>query len=173
MAIYRLLDKVSPLKTDCGLLCGAACCSSTDANMGIYLLPGEEKMFSRKETWLKWQIESALDFDFPDSWTGKIHFIRCTNAPNCPRKLRPLQCRFFPLAPHLTEDGLLVIIRYTSELPYLCPLIENKTQLMPSYSQVVYTVWKRLIKDPIIYDLVRFDSNDRNKDLIDIVYPIL
>ena len=27
-AIYRLLDRVSPLDTDCGALCGAACCTS-------------------------------------------------------------------------------------------------------------------------------------------------
>ena len=25
-AIYRLLDRVSPVDFDCGILCGAACC---------------------------------------------------------------------------------------------------------------------------------------------------
>ena len=27
-AIYRLLDKVSPIEYDCGKLCGAACCTA-------------------------------------------------------------------------------------------------------------------------------------------------
>ena len=58
-AIYRLLNRVSPLPTDCGELCAAACCccggdgtdaDSLDFDMGIYLLPGEEKLFDRKDT---------------------------------------------------------------------------------------------------------------------------
>ena len=39
-AIYRLLDRVSPVDYDCGTLCGAACCmveSEPDMEMGIYL----------------------------------------------------------------------------------------------------------------------------------------
>lgn len=36
-AIYRLLDRVSPVDYDCGTLCGAACCmveSEPDMEMG-------------------------------------------------------------------------------------------------------------------------------------------
>ena len=56
-AIYRLLDRVSPLDCDCGTLCGAACCTcvsdETEGSpaLGIYLLPGEEKVFTKKESW--------------------------------------------------------------------------------------------------------------------------
>lgn len=171
-AIYRLLNTVTPLETDCGLLCGAACCRSSEDNMGIYLLPGEEKLFTRKETWLKWEIENAQNFDFPDSWYGRIYFIRCTNAPLCPRNQRPLQCRFFPLAPYLRSDGKLFMIRYYSELPYACPLIDNKTPLNPSFIKAVYTVWHRLIQDPLIYDLVRYDSDLKGQGDIDLIYPI-
>ena len=78
-AIYRLLDKVSPLDDDCGLLCGAACCTcdncegadaivegasdDADYEMGIYLLPGEEQMFDGDEDWIKWGHLAAEDFD--------------------------------------------------------------------------------------------------------------
>ena len=57
-AIYRLLDRVSPVDFDCGILCGAACClcdyipedipytadgdENADSYMGLMLLPGEE-----------------------------------------------------------------------------------------------------------------------------------
>lgn len=170
-AIYRLLDKVSPLDYDCGTLCGAACCTCTgdapyDAlQLGIYLLPGEEKLFTEQEDWLKWTVEMAEDFDFPDSWFGKIYFIKCNTPPVCPRKTRPLQCRFFPLAPHLTEEGILRLVLCTTELPYVCPLIAKNMELTPSFIQATYTVWKHLIRDPLIYDLVEMDSEDREFEL--------
>lgn len=180
-AIYRLLDRVSPLSTDCGQLCSAACCScggdgsneeSTDFEMGIYLLPGEEKLFSRKESWLKWSVEDAEDFEFPDSWSGKVYFVRCKTPPHCPRELRPLQCRFYPLAPYLTEKGELNLILSPTELPYSCPLITERLPLQSSFIRATFTVWKRLIKDPLIRDLVVMDSKalrKRNRKKINIV----
>lgn len=168
-AIYRLLNRVSPLSTDCGKFCGAACCScggdgsstdSLDYDMGIYLLPGEEKLFSMQEDWLKWSIEYAEDYDFPDSWFGKIYFVRCKTPPYCPREMRPLQCRFFPLAPYLTEGGELRLILSTVELPYTCPLITDQIQLEERFIKATYTVWKHLIVDPLLYDLVQLDSDD-------------
>ena len=141
-AIYRLLNRVSPLSTDCGSLCAAACCNcggdgtneeSTDFEMGIYLLPGEEKLFTRREPWLKWNMEDAEDYNFPDSWHGKIYFVRCKTPPHCPREMRPLQCRFFPLAPHLTPDNQLALIYSQIKLPYECPLIKEKRILEPAF----------------------------------------
>ncbi len=168
-AIYRLLDRVSPIKTDCGLLCDSACCRNTEGNMGIYLLPGEEKLFSRKEAWLRWDVENAEDYEFPDSWHGKIYFLTCLGPAYCHRKERPLQCRFFPLAPHITRDGKLVMIIFPLKLPYECPLIQNKTDLEPSFVKAVHTVWARLVQDPLIRDLVLHDSNDRDDTSLSVV----
>ncbi len=171
-SIYRLLDKVSPLATDCGTLCGAACCTcggdgttvdSTDFDMGIYLLPGEEKLFTRKEPWLKWNVEDAEDFEFPDSWTGKVYFVRCTTPPECPREMRPLQCRFYPLCPYLDENQELHLILSPTDLPYKCPLIQDKMELQPRFVQATFTVWKRLLGDPYINDLVKLDSKELRK----------
>ncbi len=173
-AIYRLLNKVSPLPSDCGQLCSAACCScggdaadenGLDFDMGIYLLPGEEKLFSRKETWLKWSVENAEDYEFPDSWQGKIYFVRCKTPPHCPREKRPLQCRFYPLAPYLTDDGKLRLILSPADLPYSCPLIADNIPLQPSFIKATYTVWKRLIRDPVIRDLVEMDSKELRKNV--------
>lgn len=179
-AIYRLLDRVSPLASDCGRLCGAVCCTCGEKSvadvqeeLGIYLLPGEEKLFSRKETWLSWSVETAQDYDFPPSWQGKIYFVRCTCAPSCPRKLRPLQCRFFPLAPHLLPDQTLTLILSPLELPYRCPLIDDAITLTPSFIQATYTVWRRLIQDPLIYDLVAYDSDERDEASLTFVWPKL
>ncbi len=168
------MDRVSPLASDCGVLCGAACCTceedgEEDFELGIYLLPGEEKLFTGEETWLSWSAENAADYDFPDSWTGKVYFVHCTCAPHCPRTQRPLQCRFFPLTPHLYEDGRLVLILSPLELPYRCPLIERRMTLTPSFIRASYTVWRRLLQDPLIYDLVELDSSDRDEDQLKIV----
>ena len=168
-AIYRLLNYITPLTTDCGALCGAACCTSEEEDMIIYLLPGEEKLFTRREDWLIWDYDLAEDYDFPESWFGKVYYVRCKTAPVCPREMRPLQCRFFPLAPHLTEDGVLHLIRYPGDLPYVCPLLEKYVRLEPRFVKAVHTVWTHLIRDPLIYDLVEFDSSDRDEGELDFV----
>lgn len=171
-AIYRLLNRVSPLPADCGQLCTAACCNcggdgsseeSLDFDMGIYLLPGEEKLFTGRENWLKWSVEDAEDFEFPDSWRGKVYFIRCKTPPHCPRERRPLQCRFYPLAPYLSEEGEFSLILSPAELPYRCPLITERIPLQESFIKATYTVWKRLIRDPLIFDLVKMDSSALRK----------
>ena len=98
-AIYRLLDRVSPIDYDCGKLCGAACCTCADTNgddmeMGIYLYPGEHKIHNKKDNWLDWTVEDAAEFEFPDSWNGPVYFVRCKTPPVCPREKRPLQWSF-------------------------------------------------------------------------------
>lgn len=162
-AIYRLLDKVSPVNYDCGTLCDAACCNcgKDDEDLGIYLLPGEDKVHERNSDWLTWSSELAEDYDFPESWTGKVYFVRCNTPPHCPREKRPIQCRTFPLVPHLDEDDVLSLILNDSELPYTCPLIEKQMELTPEFIKATYTCWKHLLKDPLIYDLIRQDSDDR------------
>ena len=183
IAIYRLLDRVSPIADDCGKLCGSACCtyeapgdeSHDDFSMGLYLLPGEEKIFSGDEDWLQWSWEYAENYEFPDSWHGKVYFLKCLDAPFCNRKKRPLQCRIFPITPHIDEYGNLFMIYQSGQLPYSCPLISDKIKLNDDFLKANYTVWKHLLRDPLIYDLVEMDSQYRieDGDEIEILYPHL
>ena len=129
--------------------------------MGIYLLPGEDKLHRKKDNWLTWSEERAEDYAFPDSWKGTVYFVRCKTPPHCPREKRPIQCRTFPLAPHFMEDGRLVMILNDLELPYRCPLITEKMNLNPDFLEITHRCWKRLVKDPLIRDLVRMDSDER------------
>lgn len=166
-AIYRLLDRVSPVDYDCGKLCQAACCTCSDPSsedeLGIYLYPGEDKIHDKKDSWLEWTSENAEDFEFPDSWSGKVYFVKCKTPPNCPRQKRPFQCRTFPLTPHLHEDGRLELIYNDVELPYSCPLIEDEIPLNEDFVKATYTVWSHLLRDPLIYDLVEMDSRERER----------
>ena len=168
-AIYRLLDRVSPLEFDCGLLCGAACCREEDMDepeeeLGMSLLPGEHKIHDRRDRWLQWSTDRAEDMEYPASWKGKVYFVKCRGPEHCRRELRPLQCRTFPLAPHLNGENDLLMILNEMDLPYQCPLTdpEMAAALHPHFVRATYTVWKRLLTDPLIRDLVEMDSLDRS-----------
>ena len=164
-AIYRLLNRVSPIDSDCGLLCGAACCTAEreGSDMGIYLLPGEDKVHDKNDSWLKWTSEDAEEYDFPESWKGKVFFVNCNGPMECKRDIRPMQCRTFPLSPHITEDGELLMLYNDMELPYRCKLIDEEIPLNDSFVKATTTVWSHLIEDPLIYDLVREDSKAREE----------
>ncbi len=101
--LYRLLDLETPLKArDCGKLCNGACCEESDEGEGMYLFPGEEKLFSGKESWY---LIDSTDFLYGQK-TAKI--LICNGK--CRRNMRPLSCRIFPLAPHRTRQGLELVL---------------------------------------------------------------
>jgi len=192
-AIYRFLDFFSPIDDDCGKLCGAVCCLcstdptedtpscpgdvNADHSMGLYLLPGEEQLFDGHEDWINWGYIDADEYDFPESWHGPVPFFQCTTAPNCPREKRPLQCRTFPLVPHIHEDGMLYMIYDRDPLPYECPLISNPDEhpLDPGFVKATWRVWSHLVRDPLIMDLVELDSEIRLEEgwPVEIVWPEL
>jgi hypothetical protein len=119
---------------------------------------------------MTWHTQSTEEYDFPESWHGKVFWVRCNEPPHCLREMRPIQCRTFPLSPHLTEEGELCLVWNDSDLPYICPMIEDETELQPDFIKATYTVWKHLIRDPLIYDLVRMDSEEREE--AESVYPL-
>ncbi len=157
--IYRRWDEATPVPFDCGRICGATCCMTDGGQtMGIYLLPGEEKVHDKKDPWLTWSMDEAQDYDFPEAWRGKVPFVSCRGPAHCKRDKRPIQCRTFPLRPYLAQDGTLLMIYDQDDLPYACPLIENETQLSEDFIRASYDNWEILITDPLIRDIVRMDS---------------
>ena len=80
-AARALLSDVTPLKSDCGRLCGGACCQpSTEETQGMLLFPGEEALYA------------GLDgYRVLDCAEGKL--LIC--AGHCRREERPLSCRIF------------------------------------------------------------------------------
>lgn len=166
-AIYRLLNMVETEVYDCGELCGNACCMCRESSedMGIYLLPGEHLILresegetsldnSEDESWLTWEQQAPEDIGFPTSWGGPVYFVKCKTPPMCPRKYRPLQCRTFPLKPIIDENGVLEMIWEDSELPYICPIIEQNLPIHDSFYKATYTAWKHLLQDRRIMELV-------------------
>jgi hypothetical protein len=160
--LYSLTAGVTPLPEDCGMLCGSICCRPGRHNeLGIYLFPGEEDMFTRRESWLEWEEQDPVEQCFPASWPAPVYFVRCT-AP-CPRESRPLACRFFPLAPHLQRDGTLLLIYETLDLPYTCPLIAGGVPLQEKFIHATRLAWQIMLGDGRIRDLVKEDSRYREE----------
>lgn len=121
LQIYRLFDKSTPIKGDCGALCDKACCVGDDS--GMYLFPGEREVFSLLEpSWAK--IE---DTDFSYTYNGKkktVPLLVCSGV--CDRYQRPLACRIFPLTPYIDKDGKLEVI-VDPRAKAVCPLSRELT----------------------------------------------
>lgn len=172
LKIYQLLDTVSPVDYDCGELCESICCTCNDENtknkdMVIYLLPGEEKLFFGKEDWFNISKENTKYYEYPKSWQGDVFFIRCKTPPTCNRKLRPIQCRTFPLTPFINEYNKLQMIYEIDNSTYICPLIKENIKLNEDFIEKTYKAWSLLIQDKLIYDLIKMDSKLLKKEKIE------
>ncbi len=105
-----LLDALTPLATDCGAYCGAACCRADGDAQGMLLLPGEAGLYA--------------DCDFaqvqPAAFAGLAAPEMLVCQGWCRREERPLCCRVFPLAPRATLQGFDV--RIDRRAFAVCPL---------------------------------------------------
>ena len=107
--IYERLDRVTPVDFDCGKLCGEICCvfdsdEYPNEDLALFLMPGEELMYEGSDEFELYYID-AKELDFPHSWKGDVCLVKCKNPPRCDRSIRPIQCRTFPLVPHISKDG--------------------------------------------------------------------
>ncbi|HHT84750.1 MAG: hypothetical protein ACOX34_00700 [Bacillota bacterium] len=161
--VYSLLD-VSPLEFDCGMLCASLCCCEYEPGVGMYLLPGEEQMFTMEEPWLTWAFVKASEHSFPPDWKGDVAFVKC-NA-TCPRDKRPVQCRAFPLMPYLTHEGELQVKLDTLSGILICPMIKQADTypVRPEFYTAVRSAWNILIKDPLIRSDVWHQSRQLDEE---------
>ena len=161
--VYWLLD-VPAVGFDCGDLCGQRCCQEYEPGVGMYLLPGEEVMFSGREPWLKWRYKSTKYHDFPASWKGLVAFVMCSGT--CPRERRPVQCRTFPLMPYLSPEGELSVRLDILTGSLVCPLVRNPAQypLSSQFVERALDAWSILIRDPLIRDDVVHLSRKLDED---------
>lgn len=127
------LNKATPLKTDCGRVCGARCCSPLDGEMtGMLLFPGEAEAYAGKADWI-----------IRDVAQGQL--VICSGA--CEREERPLACRMFPLLPLPREDGT---VRVVTDLRAraVCPLArQGKSAMDPAFIDAVRAAGEALAKD--------------------------
>ena len=115
------LSALTPLKSNCGKLCGGACCQPSpddDGENGMLLLPYEETFYAEP-------IE-GMPFHLADDDTlfeGGKRFI-CEGK--CVREHRPLACRIFPLRMRVETQGeaVSVVPEIDPRAWCVCPLLE-------------------------------------------------
>lgn len=124
--IFNTLGELTPLKADCGQLCGGACCKG-DNNTGMRLFPHEE---------------SELKVIEKDGTRLAV----CNGS--CDRAKRPLACRIFPFFPTIDEKGK-IFVELDSRATNLCPMIEHYDEIIfdKRFLRAVKNVGKILKKD--------------------------
>ena len=98
---------VTPLKTDCGALCGHACCLGSEDD-GMILLPGEAASY-QDCSWCR--IRKTPNGDL---------FV-CDGT--CPRNMRPFACMLFPLRIEVWENKARIIVDPLARS--VCPLADT------------------------------------------------
>ena len=110
MRAYEIIGDRTPLFTDCGALCGAACCQADDDDQGgVFLFPGEREL-----------LEDC-------SWGRTVRhsfgpMLMCSGP--CERDKRPLGCRIFPLTPVWGKNGKWTVRLDVRARP-VCPLVSS------------------------------------------------
>lgn len=125
--IFRIMGDLTPLKADCGCLCGGACCKG-DENTGMRLFPGEESCLSVKEL------------------ASGDRLAVCDGT--CDRSRRPLACRIFPFFPTIDEKGK-IFVEEDSRGKGICPMLGHSEEILydPKFLRAVKKVGKVLAKD--------------------------
>lgn len=125
--IFRILGDLTPLRADCGVLCGGACCKG-DAHTGMRLFPHEQTSLAVEQ--------------LPDG--GRLAV--CDG--HCDRNERPLACRIFPFFPTIDDRGR-IFVETDDRAARLCPLLSHSDEIVfdPRFFKAVKRVGKRLAKD--------------------------
>lgn len=157
----------SVLPYDCGKLCSHNCCRNDYENpeeFGVYLLPYEYEHFLKYTDAIKPNQlvrHTAKDRFIPKSVKGLNYFL-CDSEKDCLRYYRPIQCRTYPLEPHLERDVLYLVVE--RDQIHSCPLIEMKSKWQPEYVRGIYRGWTQLMQIPEVRKLVLFDSDLRRRE---------
>jgi len=146
--VYRLLLHSTPMKYDCGILCGSKCCSG-DEESGMQLFPGEEIVLE-PHGFLRVSKKHLEDMD--------ILFATCQGT--CRRNLRPLSCRIYPLVPYLDKAGRLSIVE-DPRAKYICPLLKyhDSFKVDKLFKRKVLQAFRLLVQDAEIHSYIRLLSD--------------
>jgi hypothetical protein len=131
------LATITPLRKDCGSLCGAACCQPDEnGHGGMVLFPGEELLYQCCD-WATLAKSEILVNHKP------LFLLTCDG--HCPRAERPLACRIFPLTPYAKNDRLH-IIKDPRAWP-ICPLMPSgigglSSEFVQAVQKAMHALWK-------------------------------
>lgn len=121
---YDILGTLTPLKADCGMLCGGACCKGGE-NDGMRLFPSEQTSFKTVKIAETEVYNKGINRKICTGKTGDNATVElCVCNGKCNRTMRPLACRIFPLFPLILKDGTITVAA-DARAYRLCPLVKN------------------------------------------------
>ena len=132
MRAYSVLEDVTPLKYDCGKLCGSLCCKNNGEDgetPGMWLLPFERSFLEAIQDDMN---ETDKPYSFCTAEDG-TETMFCKGA--CQRAFRPFACRIYPYYAHITRisngrDKITVKLDPRAKLS--CPIAFSDSYLRPS-----------------------------------------
>lgn len=137
LAARGLLQSLTPLKTDCGRLCGCACCRG-DEQTGMLLFPGEDALYAG----------CSFARVLPASFClggQQARLLVCQGR--CERGERPLACRLFPLFLTFRDDGS-TRLRLDRRAKAVCPLTDYGIRALdPDFRQAARRAYDLLLAD--------------------------
>ena len=138
LSARALISGLTPLKADCGRLCGGACCQGDEAT-GMLLFPGEEALYAHCA------FARVLPAGFSLGGQG-VSLLVCQGR--CERENRPLACRLFPLFLRFREDGSTRVVM-DRRARALCPLTGYGLSALDSaFLAAARTAYDLLLADP-------------------------
>ena len=126
------LNHITPLKRDCGRVCGARCCQSCEGEeTGMLLFPGEEALYRDLDGWR-----------IAETASGRM--VICPGE--CNREERPLACRMFPLLPVIRDGHIRAVTDQRARA--VCPLARQGIRAMgPEFTDAVREAGEILAAD--------------------------
>lgn len=140
----ELLRDLTPLKTNCGRICGGACCQpdpEEEGENGMLLFPHEAELYQN-------EIE-GFPFHLADDDTLYEGGKRLVCEGKCVREHRPLACRIFPLRMSVKADGH-VEAEIDPRAWWICPLCEQGglRAMSGAFVEAVKQAGEKLCEDP-------------------------
>lgn len=134
---YAALDRLTPIRADCGELCGRRCCQG-DEETGMILFPHEELL-----------LNGAGYRLLPREMQGR-RVLMAVCGGRCERRLRPLSCRVYPYAPTL-RDGTVRVEPDPRARP-VCPLLlpEAEPHIESAFLQTIETTFTEMLRSPAV-----------------------
>jgi len=143
----KYLEEITPVKSDCGLLCGSRCCKKPDLSdftgsnnsddFGMWLFPGEDELYKNNGNF------KIINADGNNSYPFLACLYSGTKSDFCQRQERPLFCRFFPYFPLIRQIKRRGVNKYRIKLIIhpaalrICPVSKLKLRMTSDFSRAV------------------------------------
>lgn len=146
---YKLLS-APMIDFDCGKLCAPdnggmpICCENEDV---VPILFHEEYKYHSKNGrfWKRMPPITKEIKKFIEESEDYYVFAKCSGPAGCKRSKRSLNCRTFPLEPHVAKDGEVVGLAYAEARDINCALIGKPINIFnPVYIQNVIRFWQEM-----------------------------